>query len=192
MAAKRKCKYCGVFGYDHIRTPAGSFCDFEHAIKWGSAKSDREKAKSVKASDRAEKKKHAARKRTFYDNDIKTRKAAAKLACHAYIRSRDRNELCICCNLPLGDNFHAGHYLESGNNPKIRYDPNNINGQRLHCNVYRGGDSGDYKENLIKKIGVFEYWCLQMKKGGLDTRTAQDYKAIELHYKAKLKELPAH
>ena len=187
MAAKRKCRYCGAFAYDHIKINAGSFCDFSHATKWGIDKSAKDKEKAARKALKADNKKHAARKREFYDNDIKTRKKAAKLACHAYIRFRDRNELCICCNLPLGDNYHAGHFMESGNNPKTRYDENNIHGQRVYCNTYKGGDSGNYKENLIKKIGVFEYWCLMMKKGGLDTRTADDYKAIELYFKQKIK-----
>ncbi len=186
MAAKRKCKHCGFFAYDMIKIQAGSFCNLSHAAKWGVKKAAKDRERKAKKLIKADNKKHAERKRTYYDNDVKTRKKAVKLACHAYIRLRDKDRLCICCDKSLGDDYHAGHFLESGNNPLTRYDENNIHAQRLDCNYFKGGDSGKYKENLIKKIGVFEYWCLMMRKGGTDTRTAQDYKEIELYYKAKL------
>lgn len=123
------------------------------------------------------------------EQDLKTRKSAAKEACHKYIRLRDKEKLCICCDKPLGNNFHAGHYLESGNNPRIRYDEDNISGQRLDCNFFKGGDSGMYRENLIKKIGLDRVKRLESMKGGTVKRTAQDYKDIEDYYKDKLKQL---
>jgi len=149
-----------------------------------------EAAKAVLKRKSEEKRKvHAKQKREYYENDTKTRKKAVKKACHDYIRARDINDGCICCGKPLGDNFHAGHYLESGNNPLVRYDENNIHGQRLDCNFFHGGDSGEYKQRLITKIGLFEYYCLMSKKGGTDTRKPQDYKEIEVYFKNKLKTL---
>ena len=123
------------------------------------------------------------------DTELKTRKRAAKEACHAFIRERDKNKLCICCNEPLGSDFHAGHFLESGNNPRIRYDELNIHGQRACCNTYKGGDSGDYERNLRRRIGDKEVDRLKSLKGGTLKRTPQDYKDIENYYKAKIKQL---
>jgi hypothetical protein len=192
MAAKKRCKHCGFFSYDMIKINTGSFCNTAHAISWGRKKADKERERKAKKAIAVDNKKHAAKKREFYDKDIKTRKEAAKSSCHAYIRKRDYGKPCICCNRPFKDSFHAGHCFESGNNPRIRYDENNIHGQSDYCNVYQGGDSDDYKGNLIKKIGVFEYWCVAMKKGGTMKRTADDYKAIELHFKNKLKALSGY
>ena len=129
------------------------------------------------------------KKRIFYANDIKIRKDAAKKACHKYIRERDKRNNCICCDRGLGKNFDAGHYLESGNNPNIRYDEDNINGQAVYCNQYKGGDSGDYRKNLILKIGLERVERLEGMKGGTIKRTAKDYKEIEVYYKRKSREL---
>ncbi len=134
-------------------------------------------------------KKHKKLKAEFYANDLKTRREAAKKACHAYIRERDKDQPCICCNRPLGINYHAGHYLPSGQNPIVRYDERNIFAQRVDCNYFRGGDSGDYRENLIQRIGLDQVEDVESKKGGTMKRTAQDYRDIEDYYKAKLKTL---
>ena len=127
----------------------------------------------------------------FYANDLKTRKQAAKKACHDYIRTRDKGLPCICCNRPL-TSINAGHYLESGNNPQIRYNEDNIHNQSIYCNQYQGGNSDDYRGNLIKKIGLERVERLESMKGGTVKRTAEDYLEIERHYKIKLKTLNSH
>ena len=130
---------------------------------------------------------HRQRKREFKQNDVKIRKAAAKKACHDYIKIRDAGKNCICCNEPLGETFHAGHFLPSNMNPLIRYDSDNIHGQRIDCNYFKGGDSGDYEKNLRAKIGDERVDLLLTKKGGTLKRTAQDYAEIEAYYKAKIR-----
>lgn len=129
------------------------------------------------------------RKKYSNPDSIKTRKRAAKDACHEYIRERDKYKNCICCGYPLGDDFHAGHFLESYNNPKIRYDEDNIHGQRIRCNYYMGGDSGMYRVNLITRIGLDRVERLESLKGGHLKRTVDDYRKIEQYYKEKLKQL---
>jgi hypothetical protein len=182
--AKLKCCNCkDRFKRESMTNlPAGNFCGQDCIVEYATNKGK----KAVK--DKA-KKDHALRKRVFYANDIKTRKAAAKKACHDYIRLRDKGNPCICCGRPLGYKFDAGHYLESGNNPKIRYDENNIHAQSVYCNQYQGGNSDDYRGRLIAKIGVDEVERLESMKGGTVKRTAQDYKDIEDYYKDKLKQL---
>lgn len=117
------------------------------------------------------------------------RVSAAKTACHEYIRLRDCNLPCICCGEPLGDDYHAGHFKESGNNPKIRYDEDNIHGQRMCCNTFKGGDSGMYRVNLINKIGLERVERLESMKMGTVKRTVEDYREIEAYYKDKINSL---
>lgn len=148
----------------------------------------KELAKQKKAVTKV-KKVHAKQKREFYENDIKTRRDSAKKACHAYIRARDKDQPCICCGRPLGKSYDAGHFIESGNHPKIRYHEDNIHAQSVYCNQYKGGNSDDYEGRLIEKIGSNRVAFLKANKGGTMKRTAQDYKEIEIHYKQKLKEL---
>ena len=157
-------------------------CSLDCKIEWAASKGK----KAVK--DKA-KKEHSLRKKIFYANDLKTRKAAAKKACHDYIKLRDKGLPCICCNRPLNGKIDAGHWLESGNNPKIRYDEDNIHSQSVYCNQYQGGDSDDYRGNLIKKIGLERVERLEGLKGGTVKRTCEDYKEIESYFKAKIKSI---
>jgi hypothetical protein len=139
------------------------------------AKARVRRERAAKKQVRERKKANAKQKREYQLKDLRIRKKAAKDACHAYIRERDKNELCICCGEPLGDDFQAGHWLESGNNPFVRYDERNIHGQRLRCNYFKGGDSGDYERNLRGKIGDSEVNALLAMRGGTLKRTPEDY-----------------
>ena len=184
------CKYCKTRQplEEGNQTPVGWFCSYDHAIKYANDKSERARLRAKAKAIKEDKKKWAGRKQEFRDNDLKTRKAAAKLWCHAYIRERDKGLNCICCNRPMGK-VDAGHWLESGNYSSTRYDEDNIHAQSVHCNQYKGGDSGDYEENLRIKIGDERVDALKAKKNEVVKRTCEDYKEIEEYYKAKLKVL---
>lgn len=187
----KRCKQCKEFepAADGIQTGAGWFHTYDCAATFGNLKAGRKRvAARVKAA-KAEKRVDTARKRKFYDGDIKTRKAAAKLACHAYIRARDAGKPCPCCGEPLGEVFDAGHFHESGQYSFIRYHEDNIHGQRTQCNRYKGGDSGDYERNLRLMIGDERVDWLRANRNTVIKRTAEDYKAIEAEYKRKYKEL---
>ena len=179
-----KCKICG-----HQFTPKRflqKHCDEHSYGELAKFAKDQREVKEAKALA----KRHAKEKRDFYDNDITTRRKAAKLACHAYIRKRDEHLPCICCNKPITGQAHAGHFIESGNYPFIRYNEDNIHRQRADCNTFKGGNSGDYEGNLRAKIGDERVdYLLDNKDKPMPKATAQYYKDIELHYKAKLKSI---
>jgi len=178
--SKRKCRNCKSYKKAELGKVInnGFYCDLNCATEY--AFKNKEKGKEIK---------HKEQKKEYNANKLSTRKRAAKEACHAYIRLRDKDKPCICCGEPLGNDFHAGHFLESGNNPQVRYDEDNIHGQRAYCNTFKGGDSGFYRVNLVKKIGLEKVELLESKKGGSVKRTADDYREIEQRYKDKLKEL---
>ena len=167
----------------------GYYCNHDHAIKYAQANAGKARDKAIANKIKAEKKVDAKRKRDFYDSDIKTRKKGAKDACHAFIRARDRGLACICCDRELGPKYDAGHFHESGNFSFIRYHEDNIHAQSVHCNQYKGGDSGDYERNLRIKIGDERVDWLRANRNTIIKRTAEDYKVIEAEYKQKLKEL---
>lgn len=164
--------------------PAGKFCTDACLRDYGINST----SKLLKAARKLTKKKDNLRLKKFQLTDLKIRKAAARVACHAYIKARDRGNLCICCNRNLGKNYDSGHFLESGNHPKIRYDEDNIHSQSVYCNQYKGGDSDDYRGNLINKIGIERVERLESMKGGTVKRTPQDYQEIEDYFKAKIKQ----
>jgi len=183
MASKHRCTSCKCYfpKESMIVVTAGKFHDQECLKEYGMKSTDKvlSSAKKKERSDDVKAKK----------SQLKTRKTAAKKVCHDYIRARDSGRPCICCGKPLGSNFHAGHWLNSGNNPQVRYNENNIHGQRLDCNFFKGGDSGEYRCNLTNKIGLVEVNKLLNLKGGTMKRTAEDYRTIEVYYKSKLKRL---
>jgi len=185
--SKRRCTSCKKYKVADtgIVCAVGFFCDNDCRVVYANTKT----RKLLDKSRKIENKRINKKKKAFYENDIKTRKDSAKAACHAYIKARDIGNLCICCDRPLGKNYDSGHWLESGNNPKIRYHEDNIHSQSVYCNRYKGGDSGDYEKNLRLKIGDDRVDYLLENKGGTVKRTAQDYKDIEIYYKQKVKEL---
>ena len=187
----KKCKHCKEYepAADGIQTGAGWFHTYACAATFGNLKAGRQRVAARNKAAKAEKKVDADRKRKFYDSDIKTREAAAKKACHAYIRARDYGKPCICCGRVLGPKYDAGHFWESGNFSFTRYHEDNIHGQSVHCNQYKGGDSGDYERNLRIKIGDERVDWLRANRNKVIKRTADDYKAIEAEYKRKLKGL---
>ncbi|MFT6347094.1 MAG: hypothetical protein ACJAYB_000075 [Psychromonas sp.] len=118
---------------------------------------------------------------------LKAAEKNTKKVVHEFIRERDKFDLCICCNKPMGENYQAGHFWESGNNPSIRYDENNIHGQRADCNMYNGGDSGEYTPNLIKKIGQQAVDDLDKKRHEKVTYTIESLSDIRVLFREKLR-----
>jgi hypothetical protein len=177
--AKKRCKYCKEYFAKYIKVPAGVFCNIDHAIQY--VNSQREKK---------QRKENYKEKRSYQLKDIDIREEAAKKWCHRYIRKRDKGKPCICCGRPWAEGDHAGHFFESGNNPAIRFNEDNIHSQKEYCNFYKGGDSGDYERNLIKKIGIVRVESLRSQKGALGFKpTPEYYLEIEQYYKQKLRYL---
>ena len=73
-----------------------------------------------------------------------------------HVRQRDGN-FCISCNKAVNGKIDAGHMYSVGNYPSVRFDERNINSQCIKCNQYNGGSIIEYRENLIKKIGLKEF-----------------------------------
>lgn len=188
--AKLKCKYCKEYTPREqlIVTPSGKFCNDNCMMTWIKEEQEKRRLKAIKKAYSAGGRKKG-KSRNDCENDLRTRKKAAKEACHAYIRERDRGLSCACCDRPLGENYQAGHYLPSGNNPLVRYHEDNIHAQRIDCNYFKGGDSGMYRVKLIEKIGLERVERIESMQGGTVKRTPQDYKEIEIYYKEKLKAL---
>ena len=178
--SKRRCRCCKKYSAveSGLVVNGGYYCDYDCATRYGMA--NKEKGKRIK---------HREQKREYVSNKLTTRKRAAKEICHLYIRTRDKDKPCPCCGEPLGDDFHAGHFWESGNFPFLRFDEDNIHGQKASCNIFKGGDSGFYRQNLIERIGLERVQYLDDNRSNKVKLTADDYREIEAKYKAKLKEL---
>ena len=91
-------------------------------------------------------------KSTYLNKTIPQLKAIAVTHFHKYIRNRDRGKPCISCGKIT--TLQAGHYYSAGQHPSLRFDPDNVWGQCLHCNFYKHGNLINYYHNLIDRIGI--------------------------------------
>jgi hypothetical protein len=132
-----------------------------------------------------------AKKKAQLKKDLMTVQDYIKIAqqvFNQYIRMRDKDELCISCQRePLKKN--AGHYMNANNHWAVRFDERNVNLQCEHCNTYLSGNLINYRENLIKKIGVDELADLEQKSKETRKYTIDELKEIITTYKKKIKEL---
>lgn len=114
-----------------------------------------------------------------------------------FIRLRDSDEngnfICIACGKPKPKGqLQAGHYYPSGQNPVVRLDERNVNGECVHCNYYSGEHLIWYKKRLIEKIGSEELESLEMKaEMGRQTVKVDRFAMIDIieTYTGKVKQL---
>jgi len=160
-----------------------AWCSDDHRIEW--AIEAGRKLRQANTDDKINR-----MRRDFYESDIKTRKAAAIREFNAYIRARDAGLPCISCGRPIPvDDYCAGHYIPAGNNSLLRFDEHNVNGQHnTDCNKHRSGDQVRYRKGLLAKYGEATVDRLESTTGTIK-RTAADYKAIELQYRDKRRQL---
>ena len=151
----RKCKVCKT-PYIPVR-PLQSTCNqfscmLEYADK-AAAKSAQRRAKAEAIQRREDRKVIAIAKdkrKTITEHANDTQKPV-----NAVIRHRDKDKGCISCGKPLRGTFHAGHYkpVGKGLNWFIRYHHDNIFGQCVQCNTYKGGNQAEMRKGVLERIG---------------------------------------
>jgi len=162
--------------------PLQSVCGHECAVLYG--KVIREKKNRSESRVRKEK----LKTRSDYMKE-------AQVAFNAFIRARDKNKPCICCDMPLqgsivstGGGYDAGHYRSVGSAPHMRFNEDNCHAQRKQCNRWGSGRAVDYRIGLIRRIGIERVDALESDQS-VKKYTIDDLKQIKATYKAKLKEL---
>lgn len=148
------------------------------------------------AADR-ERKEKQARRVGLKKHERKAKKVArAQKAINEYVRLRDVDLPCICCDewadndSLTGGGWDAGHYLSRGSHPHLRFDERNIFKQRKSCNRPGGATEAAFREGVIRRIGLEAVEALKADNTPRHY-TADDLEAIEQHYKAKIKALKA-
>jgi len=95
-----------------------------------------------------------------FEKEEKTRKSLSWLlkntviACHEYIRLRDKGKACISCQEPYNSGHQAGHYYKAEKFSNIKFNEFNINGQCVGCNIRKDGNESEYRVHLPKRIGL--------------------------------------
>lgn len=179
--SKRKCKQCGEYNaaINGVKTPAGWFCCFDHAIAFSN---DKRAAERIKIANKAKRENTEAGK--IQRADIKARKQAlktipqlikeAEAAARRYVRARDKPKRrpCPSCCKPfdqvemeqqwkIGGAWDAGHYRSKGAAPQHRLNVLNIWLQCKSCNAGESKNrakeitvSQQYRIFMINKLGV--------------------------------------
>ena len=104
---------------------------------------------------------------------------------NAFVRDRDKDERCNSCG--SGDVAHAGHFFSVGAHPSVRFDEDNVHGQCIRCNNFLHGNLANYKDGLIKKIGIDRFNALDKRKNVTVQMKKLDYIYKFLEYKNKRK-----
>lgn len=107
---------------------------------------------------------------------------------NAYIRKRDADLGCISCG---GEVENAGHYFSVGQYSALRFNEMNVNGQSVHCNMYRHGNLIHYRQGLVRKYGEEKVKWLEdyANKNRLKKWSRFELDLIIKEYKEKIKHL---
>lgn len=165
----------------------GAECGEIYGRKLALEKAEKQKRKEAKAERLSyRQRKEALKTRGDYIKET-------QIVFNAFIRERDKDQLCICCDKPLGfgdvgGRFDAGHYRSVGSAPHLRFDERNCHGQRKVCNRYGSGRAVDYRLGLIRRIGSEEVESLEADSKPRHY-SIEDLKGIKVCFREKLKEL---
>jgi hypothetical protein len=157
-----------------ISTPEGDEVIKKHALR-ASRKIKREQ--TIKEKEYKEKNKSIAQL-----------KNEARKVFQQWIRMRDADKKCICCD-ENSETWDAGHYYKAELYTGIIFDEMNVNKQRVYCNQWLGGNEGEYRKGLIKRYGSKAVEDLDER--AIATRgkewTREELNEIKEKYKLKLK-----
>jgi hypothetical protein len=193
MFRRTRCAHCKAkFSPERMNQVVHVECVEAWAIAQA-AKREREEAKRAKVQARLDRLHVKARKEAI--KRIPDLIAEAQKAFNAFIRERDRDELCICCDGALGavagstgGTFDCGHYRSTGSAPHLRFNEHNAHAQRKQCNRYGAGRAVDYRIGLARRIGLPAVEALEA-----DNRVHKwerdEMRAIKATYVQKLKDL---
>lgn len=106
-----------------------------------------------------------------------------------FIRKRDliNDSVFKCINCSKMKNvskMDAGHYLAVSTHPSVRFNEFNVHGQCSYCNRFSSSGHLNYKENLIKKIGIDNFNRLIHKSNYPLKLTKQEILELIKHYRS--------
>lgn len=105
---------------------------------------------------------------------------------------RDGKMYCYTCDSPLvlhTSNCQLGHYLSRGAYPGLTFHPDNSRLQCYRCNCHLHGNIIEYRERLIKEIGVEEVEKLEASRHQATKLGRSDYLQMIEDYTAEIKSL---
>lgn len=181
---QRWTKHCGAIDCQHAWA-------MKH-LEQQKAKQERQRTKEAAARARKEREEIKARKEAI--KTVKELLPEAQDAFNAYIRFRDRFELCIDCGKPfqpgtMGGSVDAGHFRSRAAAPHLRFHEDNCHAQRKSCNMPGGTTYSKYRAGLVERIGEARVLALEADNDTTHKWTREEVIRIRDHYRAKLRDL---
>ena len=116
-----------------------------------------------------------------------------------FIRTRDKNRVCISCQKPLITNprawkaqYDAGHFYNVNGYPNLRFNEDNVHGQCVRCNRDLHSNNTEYAIHLPERIGVDRFIELQSIRHNKPLKLLiPEIKELKTHYRQLIKNLEA-
>ena len=105
---------------------------------------------------------------------------------NAFIRQRDKGQLCISCQKPPKKE-NCGHYFSSGGHKNVTFNEDNCHLQCEYCNTYLHGNLLNYQIEIQKKIGADRLILLHEEAHKTRKFSRDELHEIIAKYKNKLK-----
>lgn len=178
LIKEKRCKICRnkFVPRDTIQ----SVCSYDCALE----KLKRDKNRKAKEwKKRRAEMKEELRTRSFYVRQLQT-------LVNRYVRNRDNGRKCISCEHVLNSDvkkFDAGHFYSAGHYPELRFNLDNIHGQCVECNQFRGGNLHEYRIRIIERIGQERFEQLESEKNKPSDLSKNDLKGLICDFKQLLK-----
>jgi len=177
---QKKCRYCETLFYPFKTTQV--VCNHHCAQLYAEEKRKKEEQKEWNKEKKQRK------------ENLMTLSEWVKIAqghFNHFIRLRDKGKPCISCDKVFSKDeiVHASHYKPAGTCQNVRFNEDNVWVSCVKCNTHLSGNPSEYRERLVKKIGVERVEYIESIAHINRNFTIPDIKDIIEIYKEKVKVL---
>ena len=154
-----------------------SVCGYQCAIEWGKLKPAKVNYKRVNSQLKSE----AKEKLETYSQKVNK----VKVIFQKWIRERDKNEPCISCGTLTANEWHASHFKKAETYSGVIFNEINVWKSCKKCNIFLNGNELNYRERLVKKIGLDQVIALEELANKTRTKkwTIEELQLIKNKYK---------
>jgi len=154
-------------------------CSIKCAIELGKLKPVKVNYKRVNSQLKSE----AKEKLETYSQKVNK----VKVIFQKWIRERDKNEPCISCGTLTANEWHASHFKKAETYSGVIFNEINVWRSCKKCNVFLNGNELNYRERLVKKIGLNQVIALEDLANETRTKkwTIEELQQIKTKYKIK-------
>lgn len=110
---------------------------------------------------------------------------------NTFIRLRDIEAGYGCISCDIGKVEQAGHLFTTSNNPNLRFNEFNTNGQCIACNMHKSGNVSEYMIRLTKRIGQDNFESILLKRNKALKLNLVEIEELKNQYREKIRALKA-